>query len=253
MVSGQWSVVNGQWSVKFICIILRQECDYSTIHTGNNIMTYKNHLIAPLLVTACLLFGLLSSCADDPVAPTTSFTVSGTLDNPAGISLPATVKLFAVWGISSGSPDYSYLYGEGSIDRTNNTFTLNFTANPQDTALNRRGTDPAGTDYYRCGVAYVILVDDPSNTYHSGMDAPDEMFTEKFYGAVNNVAVIYRAGNAEALRNYRSWLDLFNNGYSVGEGVEATSGFDTFTPIPSTNIKLRIDSVLRNFTFPNWT
>ena len=102
-----------------------------------------------LLATATLL----GACGDEPtglVSNELPVTISGTIQIRNGSTIPANARVLVLWGVSSGSPDYDYVFGEGTVAPVPGTFSVTFTANPPDAALNN------GT----LGVGLVILTTD---------------------------------------------------------------------------------------------
>lgn len=208
-----------------------------------------------LLSAMCFCALMIIGCSEDATDPTPTavFTLSGTISNPKNITIPPTAKLVAVWGVSATSPDYAYVFGNTSIDRTANTFKVELPTLPPDSALNAWGTDPASDGYRRLGVCYVVLIDDPGNELQAGRVGDDGPVGGLTYGAIDNTAIIYRKGKDAAFSDTFPWVSLFPDGLSVGQGVEIPNAMDGFTPLPATGLQLKVDTVRTAFTFPNWS
>jgi hypothetical protein len=72
-------------------------------------MTLSTHLpVAGLLLTVAL-----AGCSDSTDS-SQGFVVTGTIQNNSQASIPPDARLVVAWGVSSGSPDYSYVFGEGT-------------------------------------------------------------------------------------------------------------------------------------------
>jgi hypothetical protein len=203
-------------------------------------------LVAIALVI--LTVGSLSGCSkdDNPVTPPsgTSLTVSGKVTLKKQITVPPTATFTVLWVISAGSPDYEYVYGNGTIDFTNKTFSIVFTKAPPDSALNNY------TSTLGLGVGMMYVSDLP-------LGQP-RVVTEKdagnFYGAVNNADIIYIKGNPKDFSNPKSsWPSAFPSGYSVGKGVKNPGTFDSFVPADPTNLELIISDDPNDVENPNWT
>src|SRR5687768_4596737 len=107
----------------------RRRCDCETLQTHTPM-----RLRALALVTA---LSLVASCGDDGItAPQLPVTFSGTIDIQNGTTVPANARVLVLWGVSAGSPDYSYVFGSGTLG-ANGTFTITFTENPPAAALNQ--------------------------------------------------------------------------------------------------------------------
>ncbi len=208
------------------------------------------------LIVAVVLVGLGGCEGPTTVTPdTAAFRVSGTIRNPKGLPIPPTTKFYALWMVSRTSPDYSYVFGVGTIDIGRGTFEIVFESDPPDEACNSRADSPNDPSYVRAGVAYIIAFEDPKNLIIPGVrlgDIDDD--DVKLVGAVNNTAIIYRKGTDEACENFFHWLPDFTPGYSIGVGVENPDSKDFFIPAPSGyTLELLIDDDADSFIFPNWT
>lgn len=171
--------------------------------------------------------------------PAAAFSVQGKTEVAAGNSFPAADnKVFAYWVISSGSPDYIYVFGQGTATSTG--FTMSFESEPPAEALNSYGV----------GVAIVGGLFPSSTTYAPGKLMDEDLFYEDntTQALTDRYAIIYKKANAEDL----GWTDSFPEGYSCGKGVPAANGesFDTFEKVDCAQVILRIDTM---FDVVNWT
>lgn len=192
-----------------------------------------------------VLVATLSSCdsaSDGGAAPL--YTLNGTVRNDQSIPLTADVKLYAIWSVSSGSPDYSYAFGVGNINATSKTFTLTFSAPPPAQALNSN----------ELGIAYLIATSFPIT---EGIIDEDTLFADStvFFGAVNDAAIVYVNGSPDTANYNRDWVKEhgFHSGFNFGKGwYNPGPGFDGFTPYNGP-VELLISRAPSDFTFPNWT
>jgi hypothetical protein len=201
------------------------------------------------LTILCLSLGLIScesdtSSNDGGTSPL--FSITGAIRNDNQVVIPPTARLYAIWSISSGSPDYSYLFGTGTINTVNNTFSFSLTTPPPMAALNAN----------ELGIAYLMLIDADIPMGKLDQELEDSLFSQgKFFGAINDRAIVYVNGSPDTANYNRSWVKDFNfkPGYNFGKGwYNPGPGFDGFTP-DSGPIELLIDTNSEKFTFPNWT
>lgn len=225
---------------------------------GNNHYTTGETVKQFVLSMAVLVAFAVNACSDDDAAATPVVKpligLTGALSNPNNISIPPTVKLVAIWNVYEGSPDYIYAFGFGTLssDRKSYSFSLNDV--PPEIALNGEGVDPASPEFFRLGVAYLVLLDDPMNKIPSNMMLSSEGPPEgtQVYGAVDNTGIMYVRTNGDV--DDKQWALQFPQGYSIGVGVRVEDGLDKFVPTNETSRPLLIDTSrnLEAFTFPNW-
>lgn len=165
-------------------------------------------------------------------------TVGGTIQNNVQVAIPADARIVVGWAVSSGSPDYTYVFGDGTIDRSNGTFEVTFEGPPPVAALN------AGV----LGVGIIVATTDQE--VGTGDDLADVLESE-IVGAAGAYGVIYVADTDGAAAS-RSWAEEFGAGYGVGMGQEVPGSFDAFIPVGASGAVLVIDD-LENIDFVNWT
>ena len=148
----------------------------------------------------------LDGMFDGPSGP---FTLNGTVFTGG----PATGVTVVLWQVTSGSPDYTWKYGEGSSSGTMFMVTLDLV--PPAQAINSYGV----------GVGIVGLL--PAGTI-----IPDGMVTNQQLQNASfsdRYAIIYKAPNANA--TLVPWIAPFAAGMSCGRCVDQATGFDTFEPV----------------------
>src|SRR5438046_2813622 len=101
------------------------------------------------LLLATLPFVTACGGGDSLTAPKLPVTFSGTIQVRNGTTVPANARVLALWGVSSTSPNYSYVYGVGTVN-AGGTFSITFSADPPTAALNDG----------QLGVALLILTTD---------------------------------------------------------------------------------------------
>jgi len=180
----------------------------------------------------------LLACGDSS-GPTEGFSVSGTIQNNTQSPVPANARLLVVWVVSSGSPDYTYVFGEGTIDRDAGTFEVRITDPPPTAALNDA----------RLGVGVIVLTTNATVSTGDDMDAVPQA---DFVGAAGRHGVIYIAGDPADAAQSRAWALDFTHGYGVGVGVSVPGDFDKFAPTNASGVVLVVDD-WENIEFVNWT
>ena len=189
---------------------------------------YTRILLHALGVTGILLF----ACGDSPTQSAGDFVVSGTIQNNTATSIPANARLLVAWAGAS----QSYVFGEGTINRTNGTFQVRFGEPPPPAALN------AG----ELGVGIVIAT---TNATVSMGDDIGNVPEAELIGAAGRYGVIYVK---EQSTQFQSWTVDFPEGYSMGIGVEVPGTFDKFVSTNAGSVILVIDA-FANIEFVNWT
>jgi hypothetical protein len=147
----------------------------------------------------------LAACAHDLIAPGggEQITVSGTLTNKTNQPLPSGTRVLVAWEVSSGSPDYMYVFGEGTIQEASNSFNLSFDGPPPARALNS----------YGLGVGMIFLT---TNTSLKVGSDPQSIPESEIIGAAGQHSVIFLDRNPAELGTNIGWVSRFKRGYNVG-------------------------------------
>jgi hypothetical protein len=183
-----------------------------------------------------LALPFVASCgSDSPTEPQLPITFSGAIQVLNGTTVPANARVLALWGVSAGSPDYSYVYGTGTVN-SNGTFTITFDAEPPAEALNDG----------ELGVALLILTTD--QTLAQGR-VPANYTFPGLIGMTEDHSVIFTKNLTGA--HAAGWPNRFA-GYGAGEVERSTTGFDTFKSVALNALKIVVDN-LNNIDPPNWT
>ncbi|MGE3802875.1 MAG: hypothetical protein AB7H80_17805 [Candidatus Kapaibacterium sp.] len=216
----------------------------------------------PLTIVALLLaliIGGAVGCSDKLVPPTTEDskgTLSGTIVNETGQPIPEDATIIVAWSVSSGNPDYTYVYGEGTINREKNTFSVDIQDLPAP-AMN------TFYDNFSFGVGYLIVVSksQAETIFAQGRTIYGDI-EEPLYGAANFSNVIYVNKDIDSLdapgECRSSWLRTFSKGFGFGKGKKAAEfegncTFDGFTPAPSDEIEIILNNDPNRFAGVNWT
>ncbi|HMR05470.1 MAG TPA: hypothetical protein PKA88_06820 [Polyangiaceae bacterium] len=141
-------------------------------------------------------------------AGTATFAASGTVEPPA-----AAGPIAVAWTVSSGSPDYSYIFGTSSSDGAK--FSVDLISDPPAEAINSWG-----------GAIGVVVLFKSGATVPTGKFTWNSALKQSVLGVSGQYAVVYKAPNASGI----GWLDQFPAGYACGKCVDAVPGetFDTF-------------------------
>jgi hypothetical protein len=191
----------------------------------------RAHRLAPL----ALALTILAACSESNGSSDETFVVGGPLTNVSGQPVPANARVVVAWVVTSADPDYTYIYGEGSVQGA--TYQVTFTGAPPAAALN------AG----QIGVGIVLLTS--GTGLHSGMRLEDAPPNTVLLGGTGNHAVIYKALDTITRVD---WADGFPLGFGAGVGVERPADFDAFAPTDPAGLELIVDDI-DNIDFVNWT
>jgi hypothetical protein len=149
--------------------------------------------------------------------------------------------------VSSSSPDYSYIFGEGTVDTLSKTFRLIYFSQPPAEVLNVN----------QLGVAYLFLVANPSLSQGKITNTRGITDSTFLLGAISDRAIIYINGDPQTGNVFRQWEKDFHfkSGYNFGKAWYKTGGVgqDGFEPDSSGSIELIIDNNMQHFSFPEWT
>jgi hypothetical protein len=185
---------------------------------------------------AASLITVMSAACGDSGGPAEGFVVTGTIQNNTGAALPANTRLLVGWVVTSGEPDFTYVFGEGTMDPVAGTFRIEFDEPPPTQALNLGGL----------GVGIILATTNQAvgNGYDIGRSPPGELI-----GAAGRHGIIFIGD--PAIQNPQ-WATQFDSGYGVGVGVDVENDFDRFEPAAPSSVVLIIDD-LAKIDFVNWT
>ncbi len=194
---------------------------------------------ARLTLASVLVAAAVAGCLDG-TGPGAGFVVTGRIQNNTGAPIPAGARLVVVWGVSAGSPDYAYVFGEGAIDPMTGTVYVRLDGPPPAEALNNGVL----------GVGFIVATTDQSmkdgDVFSSG-SSPTNVI-----GITGQHAVIFVNGHPDTTQ-VPKWATEFDSGYSLGVGVKVPgSVFDKFVPASPSSALLIIDA-LANIEIVNWT
>jgi len=183
------------------------------------------------------LFAVITAGCRDGTGPG-GIVITGHIQNNKHTAIPANARLVVLWGVSSGSPDYSYVFGSGTIHRFNGTFSIRLDQPPPIEALNAGGL----------GVGFIVVTTD---AWEDGDVITSSSQTTGVLGLTGQHALIYVV-DSDATQ-VRDWAGTFDTGYSVGVGVEVPGEiFDQFVPASRSSPVLIIDDP-SNIKVVNWT
>lgn len=210
-----------------------------------NVRMIQGVLIITVMIAA-------AACSDDEIVdpgPASGFTITGTIEVAKQINVPEDAELYAVWSVSSGSPDYAIVAGKGVVDLAAGTFSITFDTPPPATALNDFN-NPQRDSIPLFGVGYLILSRGlQQDSIMTGAVPPT-------YGVVAESAVIYIDGDPDRFEaaGHRPWLSAFPKGYGFGKRkVEGENTFDSIIPTGLNSMKLIISDDWKDYKLPNWT
>jgi hypothetical protein len=210
-------------------------------------------------VTLLALFtsGLLAACGTENAGGSAASATAVSVEARLGSAPAAPSEALVLWGVSSGQPDYLYLWGRADVEH--DSFKLALRGRPPAQAINS----------YGLGVGMIVIAA-RSAGLHDGMQSKeDEPSLQQALGASEQQAIIYvdhdqadayiesmsattTAAEREHAREH--WLFDFPEGYSCGTGRAARSGetFDAYVPVDCSEVRVRLGD-LDTFEFPNWT
>ena len=174
----------------------------------------------------------LAGCLDS-TDPGDAVTITGVIENRNAATIPANARVVVLWGVSSGSPDYSFAFGTGTVS-PGGEFSITFDGPPPEAALNN------GT----LGVGLVLLTTDQSLAEGQ---LPSDYSFPGLLGFTEDHSIIYRSGTTGI-----DWAAAFPPEYSVGEVQRSNVGFDSFIRVGLDDLRLVVD-MIQNLNPPNWT
>lgn len=167
------------------------------------------------------------------------FKISGTLIWQKQKNIGPGAKVMVAWMTFD---DRFIQLGEGTIDWQNNTFELVLPDQPPSEIL-------VEGDGWAIGLGFLFLVND-LNAYKGFFNSGD--LVSDALGAAGQHAVFYKRGSFTDPEGEASWMEDFEQGYSVGKAYKTTSVFDSLEPVDPSSIEIIIDD-LENIDFMNIT
>jgi len=195
------------------------------------------YLLQWIMRTTLLLCALplALACSDDPVGVGPPVTVSGTISVQNGATVPANARIVILWGVSSGSSDYAYVWGTGTVSSTG-AWSVTLPTEPPAAALNDG----------RLGVGLVLLTTDQGL---ADGQVPDNYAWPGLLGMSEDHSVVFTKNVSAAMA--ADWPGRFD-GFGVGLVQRSTTSFDSFTRVGLGDIVIVVDD-LANLNPPNWT
>jgi hypothetical protein len=150
--------------------------------------------------------------------------------------VPETAKAVVVWSVSSGTPDYGYIYGEGTATRGG--FSVAFDAPPPPEAVNSYGV----------AVGELVLVPSSFEVPKGKITSSEQI---ELLGISTRHAVIWKAGSPERI----NWMQKFPDGFACGQCKAATGEetFDSYEPVSCSEIEIETATDLDTLEGCNWT
>jgi hypothetical protein len=176
-----------------------------------------------------------ASTLADAGTSTATFSVRGGL---VGTPPVAASEVMVLWQVTSGSPDYLYVYGRASSGAT--SYVLSIGMDPP----------PAAVNSYGVAVGFVALAEQAA-MLPSGRIGDAELAQVRGLSARH--AVIWKGASAPS--GVLSWSDGFAAGYSCGRCVDVPGTFDRFEPVECGNIPVEIPASgdIEDLDICNWT
>jgi hypothetical protein len=183
-------------------------------------------ILVPILVCA------LGACSDKQASHSTA--VNGSMTPVGGGTPPSSAKAVVLWTTDAGQGDSFYKYGEGPATATSFSLSID---------------EPLPTEATLGGILSVgIAVLIPSSVSIPNGVVTDPNFGGDVLGLAGQYAIIYRVNSTPT----GLWVDQFPDGVSCGQCVPATTGFDTFTPVPCNLTEMQVGPISA-ITVCNWT
>lgn len=188
-------------------------------------------------LTTILVAAAVSGCQDG-TGLAGEFAATGRIQNNTHAPIPAGTRLLVIWDVTSGSPDYGYVFGEGTFNRVTGAFGVRFDGPPPPEALNRGVL----------GVGWVVATTDQSLKQGDVITGP----LTGFIGITAQHAVIFVASHPDTMQ-LPVWVPEFGAGYGMGVGVKVPGVvFDRFQPTRPSSAVLIVDDPA-NIEGVNWT
>jgi hypothetical protein len=182
-----------------------------------------------------LLVAVLAACGREGSGGPAG-DVSGTVTPVGGGTVPPASNALVVWVSDVGQGDFIYKWGEGTSAAE--AFSIDVALPVPDQA----------TFGGRLGVGLAVLI--PSGmTIPDGVVADDAVI-DTALGFSGEYAVIFRPNTSPFPE--AAWVDAFPAGLSCGRCVPQETGFDTFTPVSCSEVKIQVGPRSAVFIC-NWT
>jgi hypothetical protein len=172
--------------------------------------------------------------------PEPLYSISGTLHPARETTLPGNTRVLVLWTVVSEDDPHLYIFGEGTLNFKNYTFSIPLYGPPPAEAINQ-------LEGLSLGYGRVILTADQKLKKSI---PPDSFTREEILGIVASDMIFYIDGDTSAAPNV-DWLTAFDQGYSVAREVRIDSGSDKFEPAAPGSLQLIIDD-LDNIEVANW-
>jgi hypothetical protein len=191
----------------------------------------RSHLVKLRWIGVLLITYLASGCSEDPTQPGESIVISGSV---SGSALSANARVLAAWIVADASPEFLYVFGEGSIDSAAGTFEFRLDRPPP----------PEGLLVGGIGIGYIIVTSNQTATAGTFLSSVPE---GELLGAAPQHAIIYRSTEAQVT----DWLAAFPSGLSIGEGVDLPGAFDGYVPSAVDEVEIIIAD-WASLSWVNW-
>lgn len=188
--------------------------------------------IQPIFLTAVLVSILACSSLGTPTPPKEHlYTVSGTLHPAHETTMPKNTRVLVLWTVITGETGYGYIFGEGTIDFVNYTFTVHFDEPPPSEAMNLINN---------LTFAYGRVILTVNQKWHGKIS--QDLFTKKdILGIVASDMIFYIYAKADIPDV--SWMKDFGQGYSLARKIKNPDGNDSFAPASPTSLQMIIDDL----------
>lgn len=188
-----------------------------------------------ITLTVITITLILTNCEKDDNNESL-ITISGTLNVIKEDYLTSDTRVLITW--PTDEPD-EYIFGEGVINTSDKTFKIIL-----------KDSLPKAAYYAEdFGIGFIFTTNDneiEQRLYNGGMDL------ETITGAAGGYCVIFKKKNVIALDLLNYWTEKFQDGYSVGKGIDLPGVFDGFEPYNNHSVIIIIDD-LNNIEFTNWS
>jgi hypothetical protein len=195
-----------------------------------------------LLLAMLATLSLVAACdTTGPADNSALYTISGKLRFDSAMVIPTDTRVRVLFDVTSGTPDYAYIFGSGTVNLSDSTFKLVFTEPPPAEALNR----------YGLGVGAIVLLPGAIADGKVAGDTLDSL-VHQMVGLAEDYAVIYLGKSPDSVALERQWAGNFKNGFNMGKGIRKTQEDDEFEPTEPNIIEILIN-LIENLDWVDWT